>query len=175
MKKAPEPSGSGTAAFGKVMAKQEKPVEAKRPPVRSETPVPAGAKPTPSPEAVAQAETANLTLLGQATWLMSLSSAHKHFFLADLEWRIRPPLLLRQCRLFQRDGRPFAFVTWAYVTDEVIARLKTAPGRLQPAEWRCGRKPVVVDVIAPFGGADACLKEAQRVALKAVAAPSSRA
>jgi cytolysin-activating lysine-acyltransferase len=133
------------------------------------------AAPAPDPAALAQAEAANLTLLGQATWLMSLSSPHKHLFLSDLEWRTRPPLLLRQCRLVQRDGRPFAYVTWAYVTDEIIARLRTQPGRLQPNEWRSGKKVVIVDVVAPFGGAEACLKEAQRAALKALEAPAAKA
>lgn len=70
-------------------------------------------------------------------------------FLADLEWRIRPAIVLRQCRLFHKDGRAFAFVSWAYVSDDVAGRLQTMPGRLAPQERRSGSKFMLVDVAAP--------------------------
>jgi cytolysin-activating lysine-acyltransferase len=101
-----------------------------------------------------QEEIANLNLLGRIVWLLSLSPPHKHLFLADLEWRVRPPLLLKQCRLVQRRGRPFAFVSWALVTPDIAERLRKSPGeRLRPDEWRSGAQPIFVDVVAPFGGA----------------------
>ncbi len=110
--------------------------------------------PTPpiDPEKLAALEEASIKLLGQVTWLLSLSPAHKHMFMADLEWRIRPAVALRQCRLFLDKGRPMGFVTWAYVSEEVAGRLQAMPNRLQPPEWRSGKRLMIMDVVAPFGG-----------------------
>lgn len=125
-------------------------VEAKRIRVVKSTaaPPPSGG---PASAAADESEAAALDLLGRAVWLMSLSQFHKHQFLSDLEWRLRPPLMLRQCRLFLKKNRPFAFVTWAFVSDEVEQQLKTTK-RLRPDQWRCGPKPVFMDVVTPFDG-----------------------
>jgi len=45
-------------------------------------------------------------------------------------------------------------VSWAFVSDEVNERLKAGIIRLQPAEWRSGTHPWIIDVVAPFGGAE---------------------
>lgn len=100
-----------------------------------------------------------MKLLGKVTWLLSLSPQHRYMFLADLDWRIRPAIVLRQCRLFHKDNRAVAFVSWAYVSDEVAGRLQLMPGRLQPQEWRSGNKFMLVDVVAPFGGAEQIVQE----------------
>ena len=126
----------------------------------------------PIPAVLAQSEAENLNLLGQVSYLMSQSAPHKHLFFADLDSRIRPPLLLRQCRMFRRDNRPCAFVTWAYVSDEVAERLQAAPARLRPTEWRCGKRAVLIDIIAPFGGADDCARQAMDAAIKGLEKPA---
>lgn len=112
---------------------------------------------------VSAEESANLSALGRIVWLMSLSPQHKHLFLADLEWRVKPPLLLKQCRLVQRGGRPLAFVSWALISEEVMKRLQETPGqRLRPDEWRCGNNLVVIDAVAPFGNAKQTVEEVMR-------------
>lgn len=140
----------------------------------AEAPRRGAAKGAPDPAALAQMEAENLNLLGQVAWLMSLSPQHKHLFLADLDWRVRPAILLRQCRLFKKQNRPFAFVTWAYVTDEIVGRLQAEPGRLRPGDWRSGKRVAVVDVIAPFGGAEECVREAMKAATAAVKEPQKQ-
>jgi hemolysin-activating ACP:hemolysin acyltransferase len=110
--------------------------------------------PALDPAKLAELEGASIKLLGQVTWLLSLSPQHRYMFLADFEWRIRPAIVLRQCRLFHSKGRVVAFVSWAYVSDEVAGRLQLMPGRLAPQEWRGGNKFMLVDVVAPFGGAE---------------------
>lgn len=104
----------------------------------------------------------NYELLGQIVSLCSLSLQHKHLFLADLDWRLSPPLILGQCRLLRRKGRPFAFVSWAFVTKEVAKRLEGLPGRIQPDEWNCGSQLAFIDVVAPFGEADICMQEVSK-------------
>jgi cytolysin-activating lysine-acyltransferase len=109
-------------------------------------------------------------MFASAVWLMMASPRHRHLFLQDLQWRLIPPLILRQFRLFQKDGKPVALATWAMVSEEVAARLGGGDGtadpgekprtdlRLKPAEWRSGERAVLVDVVAPFGNVEAVRK-----------------
>lgn len=123
-----------------------------------------GAKPNgstpPAPDTrTLQAIERRATLVGQILGLLLQSPIHRHLFISELEWRVIPPLNLGQCRLFKNKGVPFAFVTWAFVSDDVAGRLQAAPGRLQPHEWKCGPRQLIIDVVAPFGGAEACARE----------------
>lgn len=118
-------------------------------------PVPAGAAKTVS------------AVLGEIVWLMSQSAAHKSFFISDLEWFIMPPVLLKHFRLFYDtgdpktgvEGKPIGVVLWASVNDEVAARLAQGGGKMRPQEWTSGDQLWVVEVIAPFGGADAMVAD----------------
>lgn len=98
-------------------------------------------------------------VLGDVVWLMTQSHSHKHLFIADLEWLVLPPVMLRQFRLVRQGGRPFAFISWATVSEEVEARLSKGKMRMSPAEWRCGEIAWIIDLIAPFGGGEQALKE----------------
>ena len=99
------------------------------------------------------------SLLGQVAWLMMQSPVHRHLFLADLEYRVAPPLMLQQFRLYRRDNVPVAFVSWALLTEEVEKRVQSGAWRLQRADWRAGDRLWVVDLVAPHGGLDAVLKD----------------
>ncbi|MFZ5763631.1 MAG: toxin-activating lysine-acyltransferase [Thermodesulfobacteriota bacterium] len=96
-------------------------------------------------------------VLGDVTWLMTHSPAHKHLFLADLEWLALPPVMIRQFRLFKSGNRPFAFVSWAFLDEEAEKRLLSGQTRLRPGDWRSGDRLWLIDVVAPFGGADGVL------------------
>ncbi|MEM8686297.1 MAG: toxin-activating lysine-acyltransferase, partial [Pseudomonadota bacterium] len=39
-------------------------------------------------------------VLGEITWLLTQSPAHKGFFISDIEWMIMVPVMLQQFRLF---------------------------------------------------------------------------
>lgn len=94
--------------------------------------------------------------LAAALTLMLASPPHRHLFIADLEWRLLPAIASSQFRLITKDNRPLAFVTWAFLSDEIKERLKTAggsssgAGRLKPEEWRSGKNHVIVDFVSPF-------------------------
>ena len=120
-------------------------------------PKPKAAAP-PAAEAPQQPQQTNgpefARLIGDVCWLMSRTPNRRHMFMADLEWLVLPPLALGQARLYRNDkGDPISFVSWATVSDEVDARLKSGIARLQPGEWRSGPHLWVFDVVAPFGGA----------------------
>ena len=42
-------------------------------------------------------------MLGEVTWLLSQSPAHKHFAIGDLEWLVMPAILLERFRVFHGD------------------------------------------------------------------------
>lgn len=97
--------------------------------------------------------------LGQVVGLMMASPSHKHLFVTDLEWLVAPPILLRQFRIFRRDSAPVGFVSWAFLSTEAGERLAAGRIKLSPAEWNTGGQPWLIDVVAPFGGGEAMIKE----------------
>jgi len=98
-------------------------------------------------------------LFGEIVWLFSQSPKHKNFFLSDLEWLVMTPVLLRQFRVFYAPDRPIGVALWAYVNDDVEQRLMSGHARLAPVDWKSGDKLWLVDVVAPYGGIDAMMKD----------------
>jgi cytolysin-activating lysine-acyltransferase len=99
-------------------------------------------------------------VLGEVVWLLTQSPQHKQaFFLGDLEWMAMPPILLQQFRMFYAKDRPIGVILWAFVNDEVEARLLSGNARMRPQDWKCGDKLWIVEVVAPFGGTDEMLKD----------------
>jgi cytolysin-activating lysine-acyltransferase len=110
-------------------------------------------------------------VLGEITWLMSQSKAHKSFFISDLEWLVMMPVMLQQFRIFYDtgtpaeagkpavEGKPIGVVLWASVSETVAARLTEGGGRMGPADWKSGEHLWVIEVIAPFGGAEAMVAD----------------
>ncbi len=118
-----------------------------------------------SPGAPARPPATPASVFAGVTWLMTRSPRHRHLFLADLEWAVMPALQARQFRLFEKDGRPVAFVAWAFVSEEVEGRLKAGGSRLRPADWRSGDRCWIVELIAPFGGEAAVIEELRQTVL----------
>ena len=98
-------------------------------------------------------------LFGEIVWLFSQSPKHKNFFVSDLEWLEMTPIPLRQFRVFYTPDRPIGVALWAYVSDEVEERLKSGHARMAPADWKSGGTLWLVDIVAPFGGHDAMIKD----------------
>ena len=69
------------------------------------------------------------------------------------------PMLLHEFRLFYEQQKPVGVVFWASVNEEVEARLSAGIGRMRPQDWRSGDRLWVIEVIAPFGGADEMVKD----------------
>lgn len=129
----------------------------------------AGNGPQPLPRKPVPDETTapsfdHIGVLGPVGWLFSQSSDHRDGFIADLEWRVMPPVALGRFRIWTRKtptggNQPVAYASWAFVSERQAERLKADRGRLSPADWKSGEKKVIVDVITPFGGRDAVMKE----------------
>jgi cytolysin-activating lysine-acyltransferase len=71
------------------------------------------------------------------------------------------PVLLRQFRVFYAPDRPIGVALWAYVNEEVEQRLKSGNARLAPTDWKSGDKLWLVDIVAPYGGHDAMIKDSK--------------
>lgn len=97
--------------------------------------------------------------LGQVVWLMRQSELHKHLFLADLDWLVMPALQLKQFRLIRKDGQPIAYASWAYLNEESAERMTSGEKRMRPGDWKTGEELWLVDLIAPFGGQEAIMRE----------------
>ena len=98
-------------------------------------------------------------VLGELVWLMSQSALHKSFFISDLEWFIMTPVYLQQFRLYYDPQKPIGAVLWGSLSDEVEARLVAGESKMRPQDWKSGDKLWVVEVIAPFGGAEAMVAD----------------
>ncbi len=113
----------------------------------------------PSQEQMAKVVQAISASIGQITELMRQSRAHRHLFIADMEWLVIPPVMQRQFRIYRQNQVPVAYVSWARVNEEVEARLKSGQVRLKPNEWNCGDRNWIIDIIAPTGKADEIIKD----------------
>lgn len=112
-------------------------------------------------EAKQAADTAfdKLSMLGPVAWLYGRTQDRRFLFMADLDWAVMPPLILNQCRIFMQGKIPFAFMTWAFVNDEVHRRLNNGDGKLAPHEWKSGPHAWLIDGVTPFGGESEMLNE----------------
>lgn len=110
-----------------------------------------------------------LPIMGPALWLYARDPMKKFMFMADIDWAILPPIILDQCRLYTKEGIPFAFFTWALVSDAVDQRLRSGTPRIAPNEWQSGEHLWLVDVVTPFGKTEEMIDElrnAQFVGMK---------
>lgn len=111
-----------------------------------------------------QADISNI--VGQVAALMQQSPLHRHFFLGDLDWVVVPSVLLKQFRIFQQDGRPVAYASWAYLSEETEERLIKGGKKLRPDEWKGGDKLWLIDLVAPFGGEKEIVQELREKVFK---------
>jgi cytolysin-activating lysine-acyltransferase len=108
----------------------------------------------------AKKELDKLALLGPAFWLFARDPHRRFTFVGDMDWRLMPPLVLDQCKLFAREGLPWAFVTWAFVSNDVHQRFLAHAPVIAPTEWKGGEQVWLVDVVAPFGDGEKVAREA---------------
>ena len=106
----------------------------------------------------AKQELQKLPLLGPVLWLYARDPIKRFTFVADMDWRLLPPLVLDQCKLFHKSDVPWAYFSWALVSDEVDQRLRSAAPVIAPHEWRCGPHVWLIDVVMPLGDDPALLQ-----------------
>ena len=109
-----------------------------------------------------KAQLKKLPILGPAMWLYARDDLKKYTFIAEQDWLLMSPIILDQCKLYMREDIPWAFATWAFVSDEVDARLRTAIPKIAPHEWKSGNHAWIIDVVAPFGDRDSSIDDLKK-------------
>jgi len=112
--------------------------------------------------ATARDALSKLPILGPAIWLYARDPMKKFGFIGDIDGTVLPPVILDQCRLYTKEGIPFAFFTWAKVSDAVDERLRGGQPSIAPHEWQSGENLWMVDMVAPFGGLDDMFAELRK-------------
>ncbi|MHB1098191.1 MAG: toxin-activating lysine-acyltransferase [Burkholderiales bacterium] len=107
----------------------------------------------------AKAALKKLPILGPVFWLYARDERRKFTFIADQDWLLMPPVVLDQCKLYMKDEMPWVFVTWALVSDDIDARLRSMVPKIAPHEWKSGEHVWLIDIVAPFGQSDEMVKE----------------
>ena len=72
--------------------------------------------------------------------------------MGSLQQWLLPAILTRQMRMYRKNGKPHAFVTWARLSQEVEEAFVLNTSSLQPKDWQSGERIWFIDWIAPFGG-----------------------
>ena len=128
----PTPQPSPPSAPEKVAASSDVPTTSVQPPLATQVDV----------------------MFGQIVTILMRSPQHKFLPLADLEWLVLPGVISGQCSVAQAQVSgatvPVGLVLWASVSSTVDQRLSdvSAPGRLQPEEWRSGDIPWLIELVA---------------------------
>jgi len=107
-----------------------------------------------------------IPLLGAVAWLMMQQSSTRHTLLSELEWRVMPPLVLDQAKLYLRDEAPIAYVSWARLSEAAAARYQQAPHHLASGDWKSGDQNWLIDLSTPFGGGSDIINELRGTVFK---------
>jgi len=136
------------------------------------------ARPTISPEDAARITELTkriTTAFGEIVAVFLRAPAHRHLFLADLEWLVLPALATGQFALAEARHKesglaaPVAVMLWATVSAEVDARLTANAGkpvRLKPDEWAAGPNAWLVEAVGEPRAVKALIDKTLRGPLK---------
>ena len=88
--------------------------------------------------------------IGLALTVMAQSQYHRSFRpVRYFAGQVLPPLNLGQMRYYVGpSGVPTGYLTWAYLSDDVLAEVLLTGRKLEQNEWRCGPNPLVYDWIS---------------------------
>jgi cytolysin-activating lysine-acyltransferase len=97
---------------------------------------------------------------GTATILMQRTKRYRRVPIGALRAWLNPPIHLKQIRLFYSEdkGLPVAFITWAFLSDEIARRWCCNPRRpFHPSEWNEGTSLWIIDFVARRGYASSVI------------------
>lgn len=106
--------------------------------------------------------------LGAASNILANVRMPGMFSIGDVVARLLPPIRLSQIGfLTSAQGTPLGFITWAYVTPEVLTAMRQRrPLQLELEQWNEGWNLHIADLVAPNGGARLLIREALKLSLR---------
>lgn len=90
-------------------------------------------------------------VLGEMTWLYSMSELHRTWPIGSIHQWILPALMHKQYRIYHKGKKPVGLITWARMSKEVETAYVRNTRSLQPKDWNSGDRLWGLDLIAPFG------------------------
>lgn len=114
------------------------------------------------------------TVIGEALSLMAQCDMHKDRSLTNFSQLILPPLSFGQMRVWRRGRVPVGLATWANLDEAREIAVLREGYILAPDEWNCGDRPVVMDVVAPFGDGFSIARDLTRSVFQDVAFTAAR-
>ncbi|BAQ90358.1 ACP:hemolysin acyltransferase (hemolysin-activating protein) (HlyC) [uncultured Mediterranean phage uvMED] len=98
---------------------------------------------------------------GDLCYLLAASGKYNKWTFGKIKHLFLPPIERGQYLMFHNDGKPVAFISYAYVSDELLEDLKSGARWMQPGQWNCGENIFISDFIAPFGNVGGILRQTQ--------------
>lgn len=111
----------------------------------------------------------DFTLLGESLALMAQCDLYRFRSIDQFGAVILPPMRLGQFRIWRRGGVAVALATWAYLDEKTEAAVLEGDEPLAPEDWACGDRPVVMDLVAPFGDGFAASRDLVRTVFPGIA------
>jgi len=111
-----------------------------------------------------------LKVLPAVLELLETSPLHYLHGVEFLFNRIFPSLLNGQFRLLVKEGKPVAFVNWAWLSDAVSEKFSHYGHQLGPTDWRGGDNLWFVEIVARDGMMQPLIRDLQH----AVFTPGTR-
>lgn len=121
------------------------------------------------PEFIRKSRLAFSESFGAAAWLLSHDPVYRDASLRVLETAVGTALRLGQYKIYRKEGVPFAYASWAYLSPEIADRVISGGMGLRPSEWQSGNELWVVDLKAPFGGEEVVREDIQSRVFKKTA------
>lgn len=100
-------------------------------------------------------------LIGMMFCLLVKSEYHRQFTLDFyMNREILPALDYQQFKIYLNDANhPKAFVTWAWLSDSVLAHAHKTGAALNPDVWQSGKNLFFNDWVAPYGDVRVLIKD----------------
>ena len=87
--------------------------------------------------------------LGRITLLFGSSKYYQKFTAQHLIVHAFLPLKLKQYKIYYNGLKPFAFVSWAFLSDEVQEKFQTGNHILSESEFNCGENIWLTEFVTP--------------------------
>jgi hemolysin-activating ACP:hemolysin acyltransferase len=80
--------------------------------------------------------------------ILSTSPIHKKYTIEDINRLVIPPLKLNQYIIYEEDGSPKFYLSWAFFSPEVNQKYVTENYRLQEDDWNSGDICWLINVVS---------------------------
>ncbi|MET1411770.1 toxin-activating lysine-acyltransferase [Roseibium sp. HPY-6] len=111
----------------------------------------------------------DFTVLGESLALMAQCDLYRSRSIDEFGELVLPPMRLGQFRIWRRQGVAVALATWAYLDADTEKMVLETDTPLSPDSWASGSRPVVMDVVAPFGDGFAASRDLVRTVFPGIA------